>query len=154
MKRILTLVVCVFALSYSASSQVKFGPQATLFFDGTVFGVGAKAHKAFSDDIEGQASFTYFLESGTFWAIDVDVLYNGFDIGDVESFKITPFAGLNYFNSPGITILGVSAGGSSVGLNLGVSAKKAISDGLELFIEPKIILGGGSTFALSGGVFF
>lgn len=154
MKRILIIAICLMALTFTSQAQVKFGPMATLFFNGTSFGIGAKAHTEFSDDIDGQASFTYFLESGTFWSLDADVLYKGLDIGDVEDFSIVPFGGLNIFQSPSFTFQNIRTGGTTIGLNLGVSAKKSISDNMLLFIEPKVILGGAGTFAVTGGVFF
>lgn len=155
MKKILALAFFALFITVDSNAQVKFGVLGSLYFDGSFFGVGGRAHNSFSEDISGQGSFTYFLKSGgTFWAIDADVLYHGFDIGDVENFSITPFAGLNIFSTPGGSIAGISFGGTNTGINLGVSATKTLGDSMELFIEPKLIIGNGGNFAVTGGIYF
>ena len=154
MKRILTLAICVFALSFSASAQFKFGPQAALLTDGSFFGVGGKGHYTFNEDFAGQASFTYYFEEFTVWTLDLDVHYSGFEIGDVESFRLTPFAGLNIFNVSVDTGLGFGVSGSTTNLNLGMNGTMPIGESLEFFVEPKIIIGSGSGFGIAAGVYF
>lgn len=144
------IVTCVFMLAFAASSsaQFKFGAGAQLF-DGS-FGLQGKANNAFTEDFSGQVSFTYYLESGiTLWALDADVHYYGFELGDLESFKLAPFAGLNFLNA--------SVGGfsdSNIGLNVGINGSLPLDGGLEIYIEPKLVIAGGSGFAISGGVYF
>jgi len=148
MKRIITLAICMIGLSVITSAQFKFGG-GVQFFDGE-FGLQAKANNAFTEDFTGQGTFSYYFVSGaTFWGIDADVHYFGFDLGDLESFALAPFAGLN--------ILTASAGGFSntnLNLNIGINGTLPLDSGLEVYIEPKIVIGNGSGFAISGGVYF
>lgn len=153
MKRILTLVICVFALSFSASAQFKFGAQGAFLTDGSFFGVGAKGHYTINEDFAAQGSFTYYFEDVTVWTLDLDVHYSGFDIGDVESFRLTPFAGLNIFNVS-VNVGGFGGSASTTNLNLGMNGTMPLSGNLEFFVEPKIIIGGGSGFAVAAGVYF
>ena len=135
-------------MGYSAEAQTKFGAGVTLL-DG-FFGVGARAHNSFTEDFAGQASFHYYFESlVTVYAIDVDVHYSGFDIGDVENFAITPFAGLNIFRSSQSGF-----GGTSTNLNIGVNGSLPLTDTLDLYIEPKFIIGSDTAFGISAGVYF
>jgi len=134
-------------LSVITSAQFKFGAGAQFFND---FGLQGKAHNVFSDEIAGQGTFSYYFSSGfTSWGIDADVHYYGLELGEVESFALAPFAGLNFFS---VSAFGVS--NSDIGLNLGISATLPLDGGLEIYIEPKIVIGGGDGFAISGGVYF
>jgi len=154
MKRILALVFFVAALAVTGSAQFKFGAQAGLLTGGGgSFGVGAKGHYTINEDFAGQGSFTYYFEDFTAWSLDLDVHYSGFDIGDVESFSLTPFAGLNIYSVSVDTGFG-NFGASSTNLNLGVNGTMPLSGNLSFFVEPKIIIGGGSGFAIAAGVYF
>ena len=137
-------------------AQFKPGAQAALWTgNGGQFGIGAKGHYQINEDFAGQGSFTYYFESDiTIWTLDLDVHYSGFDIGDVESFRLTPFAGLNFYNVSADTGLGFSVSGSSTNLNLGINGTMPLGDSLEFFVEPKIVIGGGSAFAVAAGVYF
>lgn len=148
MKRILALVFFVVALAAAGSAQFKFGAGASLL-DGS-FGVQGKAHNTFTDDFAGQGSFTYFFESGiTLFAVDLDVHYSGFNLGDVESFKLAPFAGLNILRA---SVAGFSSG--STNLNIGINGTMPLTDTMDLYVEPKFVIGNGSGFGVSVGVYF
>ncbi len=156
MKRIVTIIACVFAFSFAAEAQFKFGAHAQLLTGGGgSFGVGARGHYQINDDFAGQASFTYYLEDYTAWALDLDVHYSGFDLGDVESFSLTPFAGLNIYNvSVDTGLPGFDFGLSSTNINVGINGTMPLSGRLSLFVEPKLVLGSGSGFVLTAGVYF
>ncbi len=155
MKKILAIALFVGAFAFTSSAQFKFGPQAALLFDGSYFGIGGKGHYSFNEDWAGQGSFTYYFESDiTVWTLDLDVHYSGFNIGDVESFRITPFAGINIFNVSADTGLGFNVGGNSTNINIGVNGTMPIGDNLEFFVEPKFIIGGGGTLGIAAGVYF
>ena len=154
MKKILATCLFLGLFMFSGNAQeFKFGAQGQLLFDGSFFGVGGKGHYTFNDQFAGQASFTYYFEEVTVWTLDLDVHYSGFEIGDVESFRLTPFAGLNIFNVSVDTGFG-SASASTTNLNLGMNGTMPLGDSLEFFLEPKIIIGSGGTFALAAGVYF
>ena len=149
MKRLLTLAVCMIGVSIVTSAQLKFGAGVQVY---DRFGVQGKVHNTFSEEISGQASLSYYFISGvTFWGIDADVHYYGLDLGDIESFAIAPFAGLNFAR---FSALGV--GGSDIGLNLGIIGTLPLDNGLEVYLEPKIVIGGARSteFAIGGGVYF
>lgn len=154
MKKLTALFVFLFLIGTSSYSQeFKFGAGISLELV-DLFGISGKAQYMVNEDFAGQASFTFFLEDpGTWWALDLDVLYGGFDIGDVEGFSITPFAGLQVASFSIDIGLG-SASDTDIGINLGVQALIDITDSLELFIEPKVTLGGFEGVYLAGGVFF
>jgi len=131
----------------TASAQFKGGVGVSFQIDGTLFGVTGKGHYAINDDFAGQTSFTYYFNELTIWALDFDVHYAGFEL-DVADFAISPFAGLNIYRfGTGLFSL------SSTNINIGVNATKEMGS-IELFIEPKISLGGGTSLNLAAGVYF
>jgi len=151
MKKIIVAALLVVGFAFSINAQFKVGAGVSLL-EGD-FGVQAKAHNTFSEAIAGQASFSYYFPGTgvTFWSLDADVHYTGFNIGDVEGFRIAPFAGLNYGN---VSVDGVG-GDNDLGINLGVNGTLPLDGGLEVFIEPKIVLGGNiNGFGLAAGVYF
>ncbi len=150
MKKVLTLIVCIFAISASGYAQFKFGAGANLIFDGSSFGLGARAHYTINEDFAGQASFHYYLKESdlSLTTIDLDVHYSGFDLGDVESFSLTPFAGLNIARA---SAFGISA--STTNINVGINGTMPLG-GLDLYVEPKFIIGNGGSFAIAAGVYF
>ena len=148
MKRLLTLAVCMIGVSIVTSAQLKFGAGVQVY---DRFGVQGKVNNVFTEEISGQASFAYYFASGiTFWGIDTDVHYFGLDLGNIESFAIAPLAGLNFAR------FSVIGGGFSVGLNLGIVGTLPLDNGLEVYVEPKIVIGGARSteFAIGGGVYF
>jgi hypothetical protein len=149
MKKLLTLLFFVTVLSTSAFSQLKFGAGAGLILDGTLFGVGGRGHYTINEDFAGQGTFTYYFEDVSVWTLDLDVHYSGFNLGDVESFRLTPFAGLNIFRA---SVLGFGA--TDTGINLGLNGTMPLTGSLDLYVEPKIIIGGGSSIAIAAGVYF
>ncbi|MFT4568434.1 MAG: hypothetical protein ACI9FN_003403 [Saprospiraceae bacterium] len=152
MKRILALVFFVAALAITGSAQFKFGAGVGLL-EGR-FGVQAKAHNTFTEDFAGQGSFTYYFESGaTVWSLDLDVHYKGFNIGDVEGFSLAPFAGLNIYRVS-VSAGNFNVGASATGLNVGINGTLPITDSLDLYIEPKIVIGGAGSFGIAAGVYF
>lgn len=148
MKKYFALVIFMSILAISGSAQFKVGAGATLL--DSYFGVQGKGHYTVNEDFAGQGSFSYFFESGvTVWALDLDVHYSGFGIGDLEGFRIAPFAGLNFFRA---SVLGISSG--TTNLNLGVNGTMPLTDTMDLYIEPKFTIGNGSAFGISAGVYF
>jgi outer membrane protein X len=146
---ILTLGIAVIGFS-----QFKFGAGLTADIDDGFIGVNAKGKFFVNDEYAGQATFTYFFEDDnvTFWNIDLDVHYMGFEIGDLEGFNLTPFGGL-HVSRANFDIAGVK-GDTELGLNIGIQGVIPITDELELYIEPKIVIAGMDGFLLSAGVFF
>lgn len=154
MKKLVTIVFFLTVFAFTGFSQFKFGAGANLIFDGGSFGIGARGHYTVNEDYAGQGSFHYYFESGlNLWTIDLDVHYSGFNIGDVESFRLSPFAGLNIY-SVSVDGLGAIGSNTDVGINIGLNGTMPLSNGMELYIEPKFIIGGPSSLALAAGVYF
>ena len=151
-KTIITFFAIVF-IGVSGFSQFKFGAGANLLFDGGYFGLSGKGHYTINEQYAAQASFTYFFEDFTVWNLDLDVHYDGFNIGDLEGFRLTPFAGLNVFRTD-ITVGNISGGDTDINLNLGMNGTINLTESLDLYVEPKFILGDGSTFGIAAGVYF
>lgn len=154
-KKLLTLLILI-GCSLAGYGQFKFGAGLTADIDDGFVGVTGKAHNIFTDEYAGQVSFSYFFEDNniTYWAIDLDVHYMGWDIGDVEGFNITPFGGLQIARANyDVPFMG-NDGDSELGINVGIQGNIPITDELDLFIEPKIIISGLDGFVLSAGVFF
>jgi len=148
MKKILVIAMFIAGFSFSADAQFKFGAGVQLL-DFESFGVGAKGHYTINDQFAVQGSFHWQLEEFTSWTFDADVHYQGFDLGDVEGFQLSPFAGLNRVQ---VSAFGVSVGDTNI--NLGMNGTLPLSGSMSLYLEPKIILGGGSAFVIGAGVYF
>jgi hypothetical protein len=154
MKKILTLIILLFVLSFNSFGQFKFGLGATVEI-ADFFGVTGKAKYQINEDFAGQASFSYYFEDFTFWTIDLDVLYGGFDIGDTDGFYATPFAGLQIATvSVDLGSFGGNVSDTDLGVNLGIQGNLPINDDLEFFIEPKITIGGGEGVYVAAGIYF
>lgn len=153
MKKVLALAVFMISMSAVSFGQFKFGAGAVLATgSGGNVGVQAKGHYQINEDFAGQASFTYFFESDvTFTHFDLDVHYSGFDLGDVEGFSLTPFAGLN-IATVSASSNGFGASFTDTNINVGVNGTFPITDSMDLYIEPKIVIGGG--FIVGAGVYF
>lgn len=145
-----TMLFCM-----TASAQFKFGAGINIDLDDSLFGITGKGHYQINDDYAGQASFTYFFEKDLvkFWTLDLDVHYGGFDIGDLEGFHLTPFAGLNIANAS-VDIGGFGGSDTEMGINIGINATIPITESLDLFIEPKLIISGIDGIGIAAGVYF
>ena len=147
MLRLLTISVFVLFCTIEGFSQFKVGAGANFIFDGGALGIGGRSHYTINEDFAAQGSFHFYFDSFVDWTLDFDVHYSGFDLGDLEGFRLTPFAGLGIINAGGNF-------GSSGNLNLGIQGLTPITESLDLYIEPKIIIGDGSTLAIAAGVYF
>jgi len=152
MKKIIVLGLFSLLISTSSFGQFKFGAGVSLELV-DLFGITGKGHYTVNEDFAGQASFSYFFEDFTVWALDLDVHYNGFDIGVVEGFTLTPFAGLQV-GTISVDVGFGSVSNTDIGLNIGIVGVIPITDSLDLFIEPKVTIGGLEGIFLAGGVYF
>ena len=123
-------------------SQVNIGAGLTYLERGNEIGLQAKVLYSWNDNWGASAGFDYILTDGTNFDINGDVHYR-IQIG--RDARINPLAGLNLVkynsNSP-----------IDIGINLGVFAVMPIQDRLQLYLEPKVILGGQRSFVISVGV--
>ena len=156
MRKYLLTTILTLGIAVVGFSQFKFGAGLTADIDDGFIGINAKGKYFVNDEYAGQATFTYFFEDDNiqFWNIDLDVHYMGLEIGDVEGFNITPFAGLHVSRANFDIPIGSVSGDTELGINLGVQGTIPITDNLELYIEPKLVIAGMDGFILSAGVFF
>ena len=154
MKKVVFSSLLIFLFVFSGNAQFKWGAGAALYTDGGLFGVGARGHYTITDDYAAQASFHYYFDDASIWSLDLDVHYEGFDIGDLEGFQLRPFAGLNIINASAGSDIGINVSSSSTNLNLGMNGTLNLNDNLTLYIEPKIVIGNGGTIGIAAGVYF
>lgn len=153
MSRILTSIVFFFLFTGSISAQqiniddFRFGLGAQYIFDGSTFGLQGKALVGFNDQFDLGGTFTLYLEDGTDYGVDLDFYYTLLEPG--ENFGFKPFAGLNVirFSFGSVT-------DTDLHLNLGVLIDLFQEGNRNIYIEPKLILGGNSSFVVSAGTFF
>jgi len=149
MLRLLVVSVFVFFSAVDGFSQFKLGAGANIVFDGGVLGLGGRAMYDIDDQFAVQGQFNFALDNFVDFFIEGDLFYKGLELGDLEGFHLTPFAGINFFRGS----IG-SQGFTDTGLTIGLQGVTPLDGGLELYVEPKIYLGGGSSFAIAGGVYF
>ena len=147
MKKYLQAVVLVFLFASTGMSQFNFGAGAQILFDGSVFGIQGKALYTVDESWRGAGSFTIHLKELVDWSIDVDVHYTALEIS--ENFNLAPFAGLGMTR---FGILGLSS--TEIGINLGAFFELAASESIDVYIEPKLNVGGYESFGISGGILF
>lgn len=140
-KTILTLIVGLSMLTFGYS-QLNLGAGGQLISDGTIFGVQGKALYGVNESFDAAGTFTYHLESGVDWTIDLDAHYKLLTISD--NFNIAPLAGLS------ITSTVVS---TEVGLNLGAMFDFTMGEKeRHIYVEPKIVVGGVKSFVIAAGL--
>ena len=156
MKKLLSIALFAVLFCSSSFSQFKIGAGINLDLDDSLFGIQGKVHNVFTEEYAGQVSFTYFFEKNnvTFWNLDLDVHYSGWELGDESSVEFTPFGGLNVSHSSQDTGVGSSLGNTEMGINIGINVTFPASDNLNIFIEPKFVLSGIDGFVIAGGVYF
>jgi len=149
MKKLFYTVVFSCLMSIGAFAQFSFGSGATLILDGSSFGVQGKAIYNVDETWSGAGTFSYIFESNvTAYSIDLDAHYKLLDVS--EDFSLTPIAGLNIAR---VSVAGFS--NTDVGLNLGAMFGLTLGEaGTNIYIEPKIVIGGWESLVISGGVLF
>jgi len=149
MKNLMTTLLLTFIIAGSINAQdFRFGAGAQLIFDGSIFGLQGKALYNVNESFDASGTFTYHLEDFIDFSIDLDAHYLLLELGDEIGFK--PFAGIS------ITRISIPFFGSEteMGLNLGAFFDVLKSGNMQFYVEPKIIIGGAESFAVSGGVLF
>ncbi len=150
MKNIAITFLLFFGLITTGFSQFSFGAGVQMIFDGSVLGIQGKALYDVNDSWAGAGTFTYHLEDFYNFSIDFDAHYKGLEISD--NFNLAPMVGLSITSFD----FGVILGGShtDTGLNIGAFITFGAGDSIEIYLEPKFILGGAGSLAVSGGILF
>lgn len=138
---ILTLVLSFLCLNVGFS-QFNLGAGGQLITDDTIFGIQGKALFEINDQFDAAGTFTFHLDDNADWTIDLDAHYTLLEIS--ESFNIAPLAGLSITSEPGNTAVGLNLGGF---FDFIMGEKER-----HIYIEPKVILGGVSSFVISAGL--
>ena len=141
LKKMILIVGLFIGLQTSSSAQFTIGGGAIYSFNGSDFGLQTKGLIGIGEKMDLSPSATVFLGSGTPWALDFDLQYELFEIGN--GFRFLPFAGLNFLNNDG----------SDLGLNLGASIRFDVNENT-VYIEPKLTLLTYEGVALSAGMLF
>jgi len=144
MKKLIILLVLCSSFASEGISQFHYGAGAQLIFDSTIFGVQGKAFYEYDETWRGSGTFTLHLEDGINWTVDLDAHYLLFNIGD--GFNFAPIAGISITNFDG-------AAGTDIGINLGAFFDLNFQE-RHVYIEPKLVLEGVKSVAVSAGVFF
>lgn len=143
MKKLLLGLSFIVFFSLNAQSQFHFGAGAQLIFDGSVFGAQGKALYEINETYRGVGTFTWHLDDSIDWTIDLDAQYKLLEISD--NFNISPLAGLAIINLPADT---------DIGINLGAFFDFIVGDDKHVYVEPKFIISGSSSLAVSAGIMF
>lgn len=152
MKKFVTGILLTFVLVGTINAQsFRFGAGAQLIFDGSIFGVQGKAIYDVNDSFDAAATFTVHLKEFVDWSFDVDAHYKLLELGEDIGFK--PFAGLS-ITRVSIDFAGISQSDTDIGLNLGAFFDLLKTGNIQLYVEPKIIIGGAQSIAVSGGILF
>lgn len=137
------------ALSAAASAQTDrfhIGPQIAYDFDIEDIGLGVQFGVPIARRLEFYPSFmVYLVDPGSFWNLNADLKYR---IASSQPHWLYVGTGLNISRS--------SAGGASntdAGLNLFAGAE-SLKGRIHPFVEPRLILGGGSRFQIAAGLNF
>lgn len=147
MKKLLLLFVGLFLFTATMDAQFRFGAGAQLMFEGSTFGLQGKALYNINETIDAAGTFTFHLEDGIDWTLDLDAHYLLLEIGQDIGFK--PFAGLS--------ILRWGAFGFSdtdIGINVGAFFDVLRSGDMQFYVEPKYRIGDFDSLVISGGVLF
>ena len=145
MKKLLLSLVAVvcFSLSSKAQGDVKFGAGIMLWDISEAIGLQGKALYGLNENLELSGAFTYILKDFIDFQIDANVQYRGLDVA--ESFKLQPLAGLTYIKFSGF---------SDTALHIGASFRLTLESGMDLYVEPTIVLNNGSGINIAGGILF
>ena len=136
-----TFLIC---LSGSALfGQFNFGAGAQVIFDGTTIGAQGKALYEWDNTWRIAGTFTLHLDSAIDWTTDLDAHYKLLQISD--NFDLSPIGGLS------VTSFGDD---TEIGINLGAFIDFVPKDSYHIYIEPKLNVGGLSSFVVSGGILF
>lgn len=143
MKKIIFTFLLFASFITVSNAQFNFGAGAQMIFDGSVFGIQGKALYEVDETWRGSGTFTFHLEDGIDWTLDVDAQYKLLEVSD--NFDLAPLAGISFTNF---------IFGSEIGINLGAFIDFVPSDSYHIYIEPKINLSGYESFVISGGILF
>lgn len=149
--RIIIISILLCLGSGSLFGQLNFGAGGQVLFEGTAIGAQGKALYEWDDTWRGAGSFTLYFDNVFDWAIDLDAHYKLLKVSD--NFDLAPLAGLNLTRAS-VSAFGVSVGDTDVNINLGAFVDFVPSDSYHIYVEPKIIIGGGSALVISGGILF
>lgn len=143
MKKLL-LIALLFSTSLSSISaqDLDFGAGIQLVDGFEILGLQGKAIYGIDEKFDIAGAFTFYLEDGTGFGIDIDGQYKLLNVSD--KFNLYPIAGLNVTKY---------STGSNFGINIGAMFD-FVFESYRFYAEPKIILKDGSPIVISGGILF
>jgi len=142
MKRILLALIFIGSLAQMGSSQFDFGVGLTYLERGSDIGLQGKTFLGLSEFWGASVGADFILTQDIVFDINADAHYR-INIG--QESRIHPLAGLNLAKFPDNSEI-------DIGVNFGLFASFPIQNRLQLYLEPKVIVGGLKTFVISAGV--
>jgi hypothetical protein len=128
-------------ISLNVFGQLNLGIGSSIILEDLDFGLQIRSAYNASEKIAVSGAFSYYLEKGTNYGIDLDAQFKLFNISKV---KISPFAGINIRKKDSL----------NTGLQLGFFLQIENEEGIDIYIEPKAILDTDTVIALAGGIYF
>ena len=140
MRSIITLCLTFSALVCLQAQIFNVGAGAGFVFNegNTAFGPQLRIQYNINESFNIAGSYSHYLTKDSGYAIDADLRYKLFKIGNV---RFNPLGGIGYRKFGGIA------------LNLGL-VTEIPQNSFIIYIEPKFIIDETAVFALTGGVLF
>lgn len=157
------VAVLALAAAKPAQAQWKFGPEVSWASNSIGFGIGARAEVGLAQFIPGAKAFSaigtfdyFFPSSGygvspSYWELGVGGAYHF----SIPNSKILPYAGAGLAVAhSSVSVLGVSASATNIGLNLFGGTNFETSGKITPFAQIRLELQSSSAVVLTGGVLF
>ena len=157
MKKLL-VAVCVALFSIAASAQIQgditAGGHVSYASKIKTVGIGVDIQYNLTDQIRGEASWTYYLKrhNSTTNTVDANLHYL-FNVG-TDKLYVYPLAGLNYAITTTDLQEGRSHSDGELGINLGGGIQYELKDNLDLKAEVKYTVGDFNPVIIGAGVVY
>lgn len=143
MKKI-TLLIVGFFFMHQLSAQFKLGGGLNYIEKPSSIGIQAKALFGINEHLAMAGDAGYYITKGSQYDLNANLLWRALDVNGV--FKLYPEGGIGFYQ--------VKDEELDIGINLGLFSYFPVTDTLDLYIEPKVMIGSANSFALAAGVFF
>lgn len=141
-KNCMKYLICLIGLfvNLNVYSQLNLGIGSSIIIEDLDFGLQIRSAYSVSEKVAVSGAFSYYLEKGTSYGIDLDAQFKLFNFSKVN---IAPMAGINIRKKETL----------NTGLQLGFFIQVE-NEGIDIYLEPKAILDTDTVIALAGGIYF
>lgn len=140
------LILMFLGSAVTLSSQLSVGAGLESNFDN--IGIKGQLKLGLTEDIGIQGSYTIYVSSPISTMLNLDGHYLLTTAGNSDMIVVNALAGFNFWNS------GIEGDKSVLGINIGSNVTFPISDGLDMFIEPKLTIISTASIQVAMGVYF